>query len=158
MTATLSAIGSKLHVGTKAASLTGDTYLRVGTVENFGEFGDEAEVIKFNAVDEGKVYKNKGIVDPGTMNVMLADLEDDPGRERCEAAMSDPNAYNFKLTKDDAPRDSDGLIVGTPTTFYFRALVTSTRRSVGGSSDTWKRNLKLELTESYESVPAAASA
>ncbi|ALG75151.1 hypothetical protein VY88_26955 [Azospirillum thiophilum] len=157
MTSTQSVIGTKLYVGTKAVSLTGDSYLRVGIVENFGEFGDEAEVIKFNAADEGKVYKSKGIVDPGSMNIMLADLEGDPGRERLEAAMGDPNAYNFKLEKDDAPRDEDGLIVGTPTTFYFRSLVVSTRRSVGGSSDTWKRNLKLELTESYQSVPAAAS-
>ena len=54
-----STIGTKLFVGTKAASLTTDTYLRVGKVENFGEFGDEAEVIKFNATDEGKVYKGK---------------------------------------------------------------------------------------------------
>jgi len=155
-----STIGTKLFVGTKASSLTADTYLRVGKVENFGEFGDEAEVIKFNATDEGKVYKGKGIVDPGAMQLSIADIEDDPARERLEAAMIDPNAYNFYLEKNDVDRDAT---TGLPlaghhgTRFYFRALVTSTRRVPGGSSDTWKRTLKLELIESYTPVPKGSS-
>lgn len=154
-----SVIGTKLHVGTKAASLTTDTYLRVGKIENFGEFGDEAEVIKFNAADEGKVYKSKGIVDPGSMQLTIADIEDDPARERLEAAMADPAAYNFYLEKNDGERDTDGLPLAGHhgTRFYFRALVTSTRRTVGGSSDNWKRTLKLELVESYTPVPKGSS-
>ncbi|SMH30549.1 hypothetical protein [Azospirillum agricola] len=155
-----STIGSKLFVGSKANSLTADTYIRIGKIENFGEFGDEAEVIKFNATDEGKVYKGKGIVDPGAMQMTIADIEDDPGRERLDAAMIDPAAYNFYVEKNNVDRDPD---TGLPlpghhgTRFYFRALVTSTRRVPGGASDVWKRSLKLELTESYTPVPKGSS-
>ncbi len=74
---TFASNGSKIYLGTTVAADTpaefaADTWIEIKDTENLGEFGDEAAIISYRTLDQGRVRKMKGSVDGGTLELVVA--------------------------------------------------------------------------------------
>jgi hypothetical protein len=140
--------GPDVDTTTEFAALA---WVEVGLVETYGEIGDEAAAVNFAAVGDGRVRKSKGARDAGTMALTVGHDPTDLGQMAMEAAEGTNKNYAFKMVLPDRP-DEDG----TDTVQYFRGLVMSRRRNIGGNDNVIRRTYAIAInTEIYE-VPAAA--
>lgn len=123
--------GSSIAIGTVLATSGGtraeyeaDSYTSIGKVESIGEFGDEREIVAFAALSSGRREKARGIADAGDVPVTYADQTGDAGQLAIDAAYAATSQatdeFNFRVQLNDS--------LGTnPTTYYFRARVTTLR-------------------------------
>lgn len=139
------AAGSKLYIGspnqdrnTVLADYVADSYIEVGEIEDMGEFGDEAEIVPFTSLQDGRTRKFKGSRDAGTMTLVVGDDMLDEGQVALEAAEAESLNYNFYVELNDAV-----TIGGTNSKHYFIAMVTSKRRNVGNANNIVRRNFAL---------------
>ena len=147
---------SKVYIGTTVAATTllqyeADTFTEVKQIEDIGEFGDEAEEIKVLTVEDSRVRKLKGARDAGTVELTVGRDALDAGQDALRAASLTDFAYNVKVILNDAPSST-----GTPTKFYFRAMVASARNKLGGANDVTKQTFALAVTSEILEVSAAA--
>lgn len=133
------ASGSKLFIGgtgpaTTLVAFAALTWVEVGEIEDLGEFGDEAEQVKFISLSDGRVRKLKGPKDAGAMTVVCGDDPLNVGQIAMVAAEASPLAYNWKVVLNDAV-----TIGGVGSNNYFRGKVFSKKRGVGSASNITKR-------------------
>lgn len=147
----------KFYIGTTTAADTeaefeADTYTEVGTIEDMGEFGDQYNLVTFTSLGDGRVRKLKGTKDAGDMTLVVAH-DSDAGQAAIVAACDDSTStgYNCKITLNDQVTPS----TGNPTTFYFRAQVTSKRVAIGGSDNVVRRNIGIAIDSEVIEVAAA---
>ncbi|WP_024281224.1 hypothetical protein [Xanthobacter sp. 126] len=129
MTASTTA-GAKIYIGTttEAANLTAfqaDSYTEIKEVEDLGEFGDESSEVEFTSIGDSRKRRYKGTRDAGVLELVCGRDPLDAGQVAALAAEKVKDAYNFKVVVNDAP------VGGTPTTYFFRALVMSAKNSFG---------------------------
>lgn len=128
------AAGAKLYIGgvadesVVAANQFEDLSLvEVGEIEDLGEFGDVVSLAVFTALNDSRTRKKKTSYDAGDFNITIGFDSADTGQDALKAALATKFDYGFKVTLNDG---SDGS-PSDPTTFYFRALVTSFKIMVG---------------------------
>ena len=123
-----SGTGCTISIGTTAAATSAeefaqDDYTEVGEVSEIGEFGDQRNIVTFTSLADGRVRKARGTADAGDVPVTYAFDGGDEGQDALKTAFEElsqsADEFNFRVQL------SDGLI--TPTTFYFRARVSSRR-------------------------------
>ncbi len=77
---------------------TGMVYTAIGEIENFGQHGMKANIIKFIPVGTGTVEKVKGSKDYGSATYSIANIPSDAGLALLAAASESQNRYSAKLT------------------------------------------------------------
>ncbi|MFG1221713.1 phage tail tube protein [Xanthobacter wiegelii] len=155
MTASTTA-GAKIYIGTTAAAANltafeADTYTEIKEVEDLGEFGDESAEVEFTSIGDSRKRRYKGTRDAGVLELVCGRDPLDAGQIAALAAEQVKDAYNFKVVVNDAP------VGGTPTTYYFRALVMSAKNSFGTVDNIVKVTFNLAINSAIiEEVAAAA--
>jgi hypothetical protein len=137
--AVVTASGSKLYIGASVTKSAADTlaefsamssWTEIGEVQNLGQIGDSANIVNFVSLSDGRVRKLKGARDAGTLALVCGRDPLDAGQVACVAAEATASEYAFKLVANDKPNAS-----GTPTTHFFRGIVTSKQESYGAADD-----------------------
>jgi hypothetical protein len=151
-----SSAGAEIYIGPTTAAADASAYealawTQIGEVETIGEFGDEAETIRFVALSDDRVRKLKGARDAGDLTLVVAHDPRDTGQLALIAAEADRFAYAIKVVVPDAPDAND-----TDTVHYFHALVMTKRKNIGGANDVTKRNFVLAITTAPIEVPSVA--
>lgn len=126
--------GVTLSIGTTQAvdfdsgtqgDFEGDSYTEVGEVSEIGEFGDERTVVEFISLADGRVRKARGSANAGDAVITYAYDSTDTGQDALKSAFEETSQaadeFNFRVRFNDAPES------GTPSTFYWRARITSRR-------------------------------
>lgn len=104
--------GTKIYFGTTASLVTtsgtwthfatyttyGDTFTLIGTVMDAGNIGATAADIKVETIGSAVAYHLKGVTDPGTVKVMVANDLTDSGQQALETARASTaqNDYNIR--------------------------------------------------------------
>lgn len=148
------ATGATLSIGTTTdaenlSQFLADTYAEIGEVEDLGEFGDEAEIVTFASLADGRMQKLKGVRDAGTMTVVCGNDTSDTGQDALIAAEADTLDYNFKVILNDALTTG-----GTPSEYYFRAKVSSKRVGVGAANNVVRRTFNIIINSAIIEVDA----
>ena len=149
---------SKIYIGTTAAASTvsefdADTYTEIKEIEDLGEFGDTFEEITFTSIDDGRVRKLKGTADAGTIELIVGRDPLDPGQNALRAAVKSDLAHNVKVVLNDKPDAT-----GTPTEFFFKAMVASSKNQLGGANEVTKQAFTLSITTEILEVAATEGA
>lgn len=153
-----STAGSKVFIGQALSSKTTDfvlsdfstqSWVSIGRLENIGAFGDEAQIITFDAIDVERTFKRKGTRNAGDMTLVCAVVYDDPGQVALRAAERTANNYAFKIEFNDEPPG------GTPSSRYFIGLVTSVRETLETANNIAKLNVTIAINSNIVSVNAA---
>ncbi|MFG1330261.1 iron ABC transporter substrate-binding protein [Xanthobacter autotrophicus] len=161
MTASTTA-GAKIYIGTTLAidfatdagaidDFEGDTFTEIKEVEDLGEFGDESSEVEFTAIGDTRKRRYKGTRDAGVIALVCGRDPLDPGQKKVLDAEKVKDAYNFKVVVNDAP------VGGTPSTYYFRALVMSAKNSFGSVDNIVKVNFSLAINTAILEVVAAVT-
>ena len=151
---------TKIYVGTTVAidfstdnaaidDFEADTWLEVKNVEDLGEFGDESNEITYGVIGESRMFRQKGARDAGTIALVCVRDALDDGQRTLVAAEKTDHEYNFKCVVGDAP------VGGTPTVYYFRALVMSAKNAFGGVGDIVKTTFNIGVNSAILEVVAA---
>ncbi|MCW2243577.1 hypothetical protein [Azospirillum canadense] len=154
------AIGAKIYIGSKSwahdtlAEYDGQAsgWTEIGLAESVPEFGTKWETGSFTPVSDGRKRKYKTVQDNGALSITCARKGDDAGQVAVAAAADKQGDYPIKVELGD----NTGGSGGKPTRAYFRALVTSATINPGGSSDTVKTTIGLDITTEVFVGEAAA--
>lgn len=128
----------------------GQSWVEVGFVETIGAFGDEASLITFDSVGEGRTYKLKGNRNAGDMQLVSAINYGDFGQATLRAAEGTPNNYAFRIEFNDMPSGGS-----TPSYRYFIGLVTSVREQLDGANNVMKLNTTVAINSNIVRTDAA---
>ena len=150
---------AKIYVGTTTAidfttdagaidDFEADTWKEVKNVEDLGEFGDESNEISYGVIGEGRMFRLKGARDAGTIALVCVRDAFDDGQRALIAAEKTSHDYNFKVEVGDDPAG------GTPTIYYFRALVMSAKNAFGGVGDVVKTAFNIGVNSAILEVVA----
>ncbi|MBF8679854.1 hypothetical protein [Pseudomonas fulva] len=158
------AAGCRLYIGGKTGADTetkykADTYVRVGEIEDLGEFGDTFSPVNFTSLDNGRVRKYKGTADAGDMTMVVGLDNGDVGQKAVAVAHKDraKGNYNIKVTLNDGDPGATPPIL--PTTFYFGARVMNNKVAAGSADNVVRRNVTLGInTDILEIVAGPATA
>ncbi|MGJ3264874.1 MAG: phage tail tube protein [Salinarimonas sp.] len=142
-----------MAAATSAAEFEADTYTAIKEVEDIGEFGDEAEEITFLSINDARVRKAKGARDAGALELVCAFDAADAGQVLMRSASASDAEFNFRVTLNDKPAG----VGSTPSTFYFKALVSASKVGLGGANDIAKETFTLSISSGIVAVPAAAA-
>lgn len=119
--------GATVAIGTTQAASTqsqyeADSYTGIGEISDSGEFGDSRTVVTWQSLADGRVRKSRGSADAGDMTMIVGFDGSDAGQTAVKNAFAvssqSLDEFNFRVQLND----SGGV---NPTTFYFRAKVTS---------------------------------
>jgi len=137
--------GVTVAIGTTLAATTlmqyeSDVYTVLGECEDAGQVGDEAQLISFTALADGRTRKFKGPYDAGTMAIVCGADTLDPGQLAMVAAVATKFNYNFRVTLADPTS-----LTGEPTTLYFSGQVASERWNIGNVSNIIKRTFNVAV-------------
>lgn len=123
-----SSAGAKLYIADPGPLSPTPTWVEVGEITNFGEFGRRYELITHKPVATRGTRKLKGTYDDGALSLELGRDPGDAGQAKLITARDSDDLYLFKIELDDLP--SGG---GDPTTFTFEALVMSYTTNIGSA-------------------------
>ena len=153
-------LGSKLFITSAAMASTIDsepeffaqTWVEIGLIESFGEFGRVFEMVPFQAVADGRTYKLKGGFNDGNFQFTLGQDLTDAGQALLKAAAdaSSQDNYGFRIELNDPPST-----LGGPTTFFFRGLAMSFRSVLGSANTVIRVNSMIEVNSAIINAPAA---
>lgn len=154
------ATGTKIYIGpsvTNATDIASEyaalTWKEIGLVETVGEFGDESSSVTFAAVGDGRQRKAKGARDAGTLTITCAHAADDEGQQAIIAAEATYNNYAFKVVLPNRLNAT-----GTDEINYFRGLVMSKRKNVGGNDNVVRVTFNVGVnSEIVEVAPTAGT-
>ncbi|RZJ47423.1 MAG: iron ABC transporter substrate-binding protein [Brevundimonas sp.] len=147
--------GSTVFIGPVTTAITQSalaalTFVEIGSVESIGEFGPQAQDVSFTPLKGPSVQHLKGAIDNGMLPVVCARDPLDPGQIALAAASGTKFEYAIKVVLNDEADEND-----TPTTFYFRGPVFSSRNNVGGANDVTKRTFNVGLNVYHEDTGEA---
>lgn len=149
-TVPFSTVGSTVHIATGAPATFDATgwaavtpWVEIGEIDDIGEYGEEDSILSRTPLKTGTVQKLKGGTDFGTLPLQMAMVPGDVGHVALKAARASKNAYSIKVTYQDGTKD------------YFRALVTSYKKSIGSSENFTKASTALAITSATTTVDPA---
>jgi hypothetical protein len=144
--------GSQIFIGTTAGDAITDSYQALAEVVDISEFGKSFQTIKHIAIDSRETRKIKGSFDAGGVTLKLGRDLSDSGQAALQSALDSDAAYNIQITLADTP--ASGLSP-TPTSFYFKALVTSFTTVIGSADSLVGATAMLEISGPVTEVAAA---
>ena len=144
------AAGTKLYIGGTGALISESSWVEVGEIVDFGEYGKNYNLITHNPVGSRKTYKFKGSYNEGALALQLGQDIADLGQDAIRTALGSDNEYNFKVEFDDAAAASGS----TPTTDTFRALVMTWITQVGGVDSIVGAACQIEISGDITRVEA----
>ena len=97
--------------------------------------------------------KLKGTADAGTIELIVGRDPLDPGQNALRAAVKSDLAHNVKVVLNDKPDAT-----GTPTEFFFKAMVASSKNQLGGANEVTKQAFTLSITTEILEVAATEGA
>lgn len=154
--ATVTTAGAKLFIGpaNSTAASAGDfsalPYSEVGEVVDIPAFGDVASLVTTEPLNEGRVKKQKGNRNAGSMSITYDYDPADTGQTDLDAAEASTSQFAFRVTLNDAGTGSPS----SPSTWYFRAFVMSTEIVITTANNMVRKRATLELnTKPIEVAP-----
>lgn len=102
------------------------TWVEVGDIVAFGEFGASFEEIVHMPVSDGQVYKFKGSKNYGSLALNLGRAPADTGQAVLITALGVYTAYDFKVALNDDPGGSGSK----PSRMFFEGRVMSYTTSI----------------------------
>lgn len=150
--AQITAAGSKLYLSDGAATAATSvefaalTWLEVGEITNIGEFGKAFQDIATNTINQRQTKHAKGAFDEGTLNLTVYADPDDPGQAEALLALESDSEWGIKITLNDG--------AATPTTIYYRGLVSSFRRTISDVNSMVTATIAIMLNTEAVEVPA----
>jgi hypothetical protein len=151
-------LGAKVYIGGPLAAKTtdfvladfnGQSWLRISWLENAGGMGDEAALITFDAIDDGRTHKLKGVRNAGQQQLVFGVDYDDDGQAALIAAEKETDSYAFRFEFNDAPPG------GTNSFRYYIAKVMTAREMLDTANNVMKLNGTLEIDSNIVRVDAA---
>lgn len=97
------------------------TWVEVGEVVSYSEFGASYDEVTHQPISDGKTYKFKGTRNDGTLQLSLGRAPDDTGQALLVTALDSYDAYPFKVVLNDLPSGSGAK----PTRFFLSGRVMS---------------------------------
>ena len=151
MTGSVGVLGTRMFVGDvplvnieSAADTIADfaalsVTFEVGQIESVGNFGKVFDLVSFQAVKDGRMYKYKGGYNGGTMAMVVAADLTDPGQKILSDAANrqDQDTLPFKILLNGADPLFD--------TIYFGGKVFSFEYQFGSVNNVVKANIRLEV-------------
>ena len=131
------------------AEYEGLTWIEVGDTEDLGAVGDTSAEVTGIAISEGRVRKAKGARNAGNQQVICFHQPLDVGQQALRDAETTKDNYAFKLVLSDTP--SGG---GTPTTIYYRGLVSSQPLNMGTADNIMRRTYSISVNSALTEEPA----
>lgn len=150
------AAGTKFYIGPVNSVAAGQSayealsYTEVGEVESVSEFGDQYNAVTFTALGDRRVRKFKGSADAGTISLTIGHDSADTGQGNLDTALASDSDYAFKVTLDDAGTGSPS----SPTTFFFRGKVMSTRTNPGDAENIVRISAEIAINSPIVKVDA----
>ena len=145
-------IGSVFNAAPQLSDFEAQSWQQIGEVTDLGTFGAKAKELSSIWITDGLVHKYKGSVDSGNLELVVDRDPFDAGQIAVKAAAASTSAYLFKVTLNDSPTED-----GTPTSFYFRAIVTSAENKVGTADTIISTTFALAITGAIIEVPATVT-
>lgn len=109
-------------------------FIEVAEVDNIGEYGPESSTQSRTALKDGVVRKRKGPRNYGALPLTMALVPGDEGHVAMLAAEAQPGPVSIMVTQGDG------------TIEYFRGLVMSYKRNIGGAeSGTTMASANIEI-------------
>jgi len=139
----ITSAGTRIYIGTTAANPVGDTYTEIGEIVTGPEFGREYQIIEHIPLSDRGVNKLKGSFDEGSPQLGIGRDLTDAGQDAARAALEEDEAYNFKIEFNDLP--AGAAMSDTPTTTYFKALVSQFTTNVGDANSIVAGTLTLAI-------------
>lgn len=137
--ATIPVAKTKVFIGTKASSLTSETFTEIGGVLTVPTFGPSDTPINIETVGYGLRLTEKGVTVPGGGDLTCAYIEGDAGQEACVTAQADKDGnYNIRMIFPNKPSTN-----GTGTIVDIKAKIMNAPIQAGGSNDFYKRAINL---------------
>lgn len=116
------------------------SWIEVGEVEDLGEFGDQAEDVKFVSLADERMRHIKGPRDAGTMPVTCGQDDSDEGQDAMIAAEASPLNFNFRVQLNNPQ-----TLGGEGAEHFFRGKVMSKRLNVGNASNVVRHNFQVGI-------------
>lgn len=133
---------------------SGNTVARVYTevigTTDLGEFGAEGKELTSAHVDDGLVYKLKGSIDNGSLEIICDRDPSDPGQIAMRAAAATWDNYLFKIVLNDKPTGGTQA-----STYCFRGPVLSAKNTLKGADDITQTTFKISISGDIIEVLAA---
>lgn len=129
------------------------TFVDLGCISNIGEFGDEATLVTFDCINEGRTKKLKGQRNAGQMTMTIALDDTTTGYDNIQTASSDNSTgdFHFKVTFPNKQNSS-----GNGAIRYFSGKVMSAREALGGANDVATINMVVEINTAVVKVDSTA--
>lgn len=128
----ITSAGTRIFIGSTAANPVGDTYEEIGEIVTGPEYGREYQIIEHIPLSSRGVQKMKGSFDEGSPQLGIGRDLTDSGQDALREALEEDAAYNFKIEYNDLPPTA--ATGDTPTTDYFKAMVTQFTTNVGDAN------------------------
>ncbi len=123
-----------------ATGYTALSYVLIGEVTDFGEFGREYSLVTHNPVASRGTVKKKGSFNEGSITLQLGLDTDDAGQILAKTASNSDADYSFAVTTQNGDK------------YFFRAQVMSFKVSVGGVDTITNATIMLEITTNSAGV------
>jgi len=134
--------GTRLYIGGTGALISESSWVEVGEVVDFGEYGKAYNLIPYNSVADRKTYKFKGSYNEGALTLQLGQDVTDAGQDDLRDALETDYEYNFKIEFDDAAATSGS----TGTIDTFKALVMSFVTQIGNVESITGASCQIEIS------------
>ncbi|MCY1555101.1 hypothetical protein D9M68_917320 [compost metagenome] len=131
--------------------------MKLGEIEDIGEFGDTFSNVNFTALSSGRVRKYKGTADAGDLTLVVGLDNGDAGQQKVKQAHADRSRgnYNIRVTLNDGDAAANPAVL--PTTFYFDVKVMNNTVAAGTADNVVRRNITLGInTDILEIVAGPA--
>lgn len=134
------ALSAQAPASENAAGYDALTYTVVSEITNLASFGTESSLISHMPIADRVVRKLKGSKNNGTMEIAYAlDLQS-TGQQMLKTAAESDSAYSIRVVLQDG------------TKFYFRGLVMSAKREIGGVDSITAGSSTIEVTSNIIEV------
>lgn len=152
--------GAKVYIGPANAQIAtlsefeditdAEAWVQIGEVEDLGEWGPEGTEITFKSLADSHVRRRKGTIDSGQVALICARDPMDAGQIAARAAVNNHLPFTFRVQLDDAPTPT-----GTPSEFFFRAVVLSARNNYSTADEITRTTFNLGIDGAVIEVEAA---
>lgn len=121
------------------------SFVLVGEITNFGEFGRAYNLVTHNPVGNRATVKKKGSFNDGALTLQLGLDTKDTGQILLKSAVNSDNDYSCLITTQNGDK------------YYFQAQVLSFKVNVGGVDQITAASVQVEITATSSGVGVVES-
>lgn len=146
------AAGTKLYIGGTGALESESSWVEIGEIVDFGEYGKQYNLITHTPIGSRKTYKFKGSYNNGQLALSLGQDLEDVGQAALLVARDSDDEYNFKVEFNDEAATSGS----TPTTDVFKGVTMSFTTQVGSVDSIVGAACSIEISGDITRIPASS--